>query len=55
MQNDLRKGDTIQCKDKDDMLNIDIELCKLGYTTDYLYEKDGQNGYWIEIKGKKEV
>ena len=53
-QEDLKKGDTICCHDKDDMLNTDLELCRLGYKTDYMYEKDGKTGYWIEILGKTE-
>lgn len=53
-QEDLKKGDTIRCHDKDDMLNTDLELCRLGYNTDYMYEKDGKTGYWIEILGKTE-
>ncbi len=49
-QNDLKIGDTIKCS-KDECVEVDIELNKLGYTTDYIFEKDGEHGYWIVIKG----
>lgn len=25
------------------------ELSRKGIETDFLYEKDGQNGYWLEV------
>lgn len=51
-QKTVKKGDAIKCIDKGDVVNTDIELNKLGYKTDYMYEKDGEKGYWIEILGK---
>ena len=48
--NDLKIGDTIKCS-IDECVEVDTELNKLGYTTDYIFEKDGEKGYWIEIKG----
>lgn len=51
MRNDdkLKKGDTIQCRDKEDLLNTALELDRLHIKNDFLYEKDGQKGYWIEV------
>ena len=45
----LKKNDTIKCRDKEDMLNTFMELTKEGYDTDFLYEKDGIKGLWIVI------
>lgn len=40
----LQAGDTIRCHDKDEMVNISMELDHEGIDTDFLYEKDGQKG-----------
>lgn len=45
-------GDTIECRDKEDMVNTDEELRKRGYDTEFVYEKDGVKGLWIEVVGK---
>jgi hypothetical protein len=47
--NELKKGDTIKCKDKDDMVNTFMELQKEGVGTDFLYEKDGKKGLWLIV------
>ena len=50
---DLKKGDTIQCADADDAINTMKELAKNGVQTDFLYEKDGVKGLWLQvIKGR---
>ena len=52
-------GDTIQCHDKDDCIRTMMELEREGVETDFLYEKDGEKGLWLEVKkvmedGRKE-
>jgi hypothetical protein len=49
----LQVGDTIQCVDTDDMCSTMKELAKEGVETDFLYEKDGIQGLWLEVKGVK--
>lgn len=34
---------------KSTVIELMTELSKKGIETDFLYEKDGQNGYWLEI------
>ena len=45
----LQVGDTISCHDKDEMVNISIELDNEGIDNDFLYEKDGQKGLWLVV------
>ena len=45
----LKKGDTIKCHDKDDMISTMMALAKEGIETDFLYEKDGKKGLWLVI------
>ncbi len=45
----LKAGDTIKCADKEDMVNIMMNLAKEDIETDFLYEKDGEKGLWLEI------
>ena len=45
----LKSGDTIQCSDAEDMIETMNELEKHDIKTDFLYEKDGEKGYWLEI------
>lgn len=47
--NKIKTGDTIKCRDEDDMLEIMEELAKEGIETGFLYEKDGEHGLWLEI------
>lgn len=49
---ELQKGDTIECANADDMINTMNELAKEGVCTDFLCEKDGVKGFWLEVKGK---
>lgn len=48
----LQKGDTIKCANADDMMNTMNELAKEGIDTDFLYEKDGVKGFYLEVKGR---
>ena len=45
----LKSGDTIKCSDEEDMIETMNELEKYDIQTDFLYEKDGEKGYWLEI------
>lgn len=49
MSKDLSIGDTIECKDADDMINTMYDLLGCGIETDFLYEKDGKLGLWLII------
>ena len=49
MQRELRIGDTIKCANKDDLLETHNELAKEGIITDFMYEKDGVKGLWLEV------
>ena len=39
-KSDLKVGDTIKCHDPDDMID-----------TDFLYKKDGKEGFWLVVTG----
>ena len=45
----LKVGDTIKCANADDMINTMTELAKEGIETDFMYEKDGKKGLWLEV------
>ena len=49
MENKLKVGDTIKCSDKNDLIHTMKELAKAGVETDFLYEKDGENGLRLEV------
>lgn len=49
--NKLKKGDTIQCRDKDDMVDTFMNLAREGIDTDFMYEKDGEKGLWLVVVG----
>lgn len=44
----LKKGDTIKCS-KGEIIGIMMALEEEGYGTEFMYEKDGEKGYWIVI------
>lgn len=50
----LKVGDTIKCANKEDLLNTHNDLALNGVYTDFLYEKDGEQGLWLEVKSVKE-
>lgn len=59
MQNNLKVGDTIQCYNAEDCIRTMQELSKEGIMTEFLHEKDGETGLWLEIEkvmedGRKE-
>lgn len=45
----FKKGDTIKCSSSDEAADLMDELLREGYDADFLYEKDGEKGLWIEI------
>lgn len=42
--------DLIKCADEEDMYETRMELFREDITSDYLYEKDGEKGFWLVIK-----
>lgn len=50
-KSDLKVGDTIKCHDPDDMVDKMEELTKPGINTDFVYEKDGKEGFWLVVTG----
>lgn len=50
----LSIGDTIKCADKEGCVNMMLELAKEGIETDFLYEKDGKKGFWLEVEKVEE-
>ena len=49
----LQPGELIKCFDVDDMVKTDREVNQGGYTTEYIYEVDGEKEYWMLIKGER--
>lgn len=49
----LKAGDTIKCNTPHEMAELMTTLAKEDIETDFLYEKDGKRGYWLEIKNCK--
>lgn len=49
----LQKGDTIKCADAEDCVRTMSALAVCGIETDFLCEKDGESGLWLEITGGK--
>lgn len=45
----LKNGDTIKCSSPDEAIDLMDELDREGYDADFLYEKDGEKGLWLEI------
>jgi len=43
----LNAGDTIKCSNAMEIIDVMQALEKEGYSTDFLYEKDGKKGLWI--------
>lgn len=56
----LEVGDTIQCRDKEEMVKYMMALAQEGIDSDFLYEKDGKKGLWLvvidtKMEGDKET
>lgn len=50
-RSDLKVGDKIKCHDPDGMIDTMNELVKSGVETDFLYKKDGKEGFWLAVTG----
>jgi len=46
---ELQKGDFIECRDKDDMVETFVELQKCDIDTEFVYERNGKKGLWLEV------
>lgn len=49
LDNKLTVGSTIECNSAQDMANMTTFLAREGIMTDFLYEKDGRDGYWLIV------
>ena len=47
--NKLKPGDTIECVDKEDMVETMMQLAQEDVETEFVYERDGVKGYWLEV------
>lgn len=45
----LLVGDTIQCRDKGEMVKYMMALAQEGIDSDFVYEKDGEKGLWLVV------
>lgn len=45
----MKVGDTIKCRNKADMVETMYQLQREGIETDFMYEKDGVKGLWLEV------
>ena len=45
----LKVGDTIKCANKEDLPNTHNDLAENGIQTDFMYEKGGVKGLWLEV------
>lgn len=45
----LKVVDTIKCANKEDLLNTHNHLAENGIQTDFMYEKGGVKGLWLEV------
>jgi hypothetical protein len=46
----LKVGDTIKCSNAKEVIEVMTELAKENIETEFLNEKDGQKGLWLEVK-----
>lgn len=53
-ENKLKVGDYIKCHDSEEMVNHMYELNREGIETDFMYERDGVKGLWLEVTRVKE-
>lgn len=45
----LRKGDTIKCKNKTELINLMQSLTQEGIETDFCFNLDGINGFYLVV------
>ena len=46
----LKVGDTIKCHDANELIDVMTSLAKENISTEFLYEKDDQKGFWLLVK-----
>ncbi len=51
----MKIGDTIRCRDAEDLVEAMTELEEAGIQTDFLYEQNGEKGYWLEVIGMETI
>lgn len=51
----LKVGDTIKCGDKNDLVKVMKDLEKNGVHVDFLYTKDGKEGFWLIVQKVEET
>lgn len=49
MGNKLKVGDTIRCAGAADMVSHMYLLASMNIETDFMYQKDGEKGYWLVV------
>lgn len=52
--NKAQVGDTIKCNDKAELVRVMGELVKQGIYTDFLFEKNGIEGFWLVVERVEE-
>ena len=50
IEEEFKTGDTIECVDADEAIKLMNELEDRDIITDFLYEKEGKKGLWLEVK-----
>ena len=48
---DIQIGDFIKCHDAEDMVDTMNELAKEGIETEFIYQREGIKGLWLEVTG----
>lgn len=46
---ELKVGDMIKCYDKEELVDYMEGLMEMGIETEFVYEKDGVKGLWLEV------
>lgn len=49
MTEEIKVGDLIKCSGHHDMVSTMVALFNVGYDTEFVYEQDGENGYWLRV------
>lgn len=45
----MKVGDTMECANAADMIETMYELNRAGIETDFLYERDGKKGLYLQV------
>lgn len=51
---EVKVGDAIKCHDKAELVRVMGELVKQGIYTDFLFEKNGIEGFWLVVERVEE-